>query len=297
MITQASRGAKADRLDTAADYIAGLVNCSRQALVDSFMAGPGKMALFEIEKDDQRKALGVKLAVFRSMPVLITQIMTVGRERGGGGDGGRGWFGSWCGTGPSGDRSRIGSGWISSKGPPLPGCDVTDHQMRLLAGQRAAARHRSGDGLRRAGPRFRRIGKTRGPPIPPFLGEVIPDAEGVGVGGGWEGRGGVWGTVVGVWVVGGGTVMVRKDGRSPEREVRGRRGGSGEGRKWEGDGRGGGRGELGEGGRERNGEGLGEGRGVGGGERQESGDREGGDVGSVVERGGGMDSVNQRLRK
>jgi hypothetical protein len=76
MITQASRGAKADRLDTAADYIAGLVNRSRQALVDSFMAGPGKMALFEIEKDDQRKALGVKLAVFRSMPVLITQIMT-----------------------------------------------------------------------------------------------------------------------------------------------------------------------------------------------------------------------------
>lgn len=76
MIAQASTGAKADRLDMTDDYIAGLVDRSRQALVDSFLAVPGKMALFETEKDGQHKAMGVKLVAFRTLPVLVTQIMT-----------------------------------------------------------------------------------------------------------------------------------------------------------------------------------------------------------------------------
>ena len=76
MVAQASAGAKADRLDMADDYIAGLVDRSRQALVDSFLAVPGRMALFETEKDGQRKAMGVKLVAFRTLPVLATQVMT-----------------------------------------------------------------------------------------------------------------------------------------------------------------------------------------------------------------------------
>jgi hypothetical protein len=76
MVAQASTGAKADRLDMADDYIAGLVDRSRQALVDSFLAVPGKMALFETEKDERRKAIGVKVFAFRTLPVLATQIMT-----------------------------------------------------------------------------------------------------------------------------------------------------------------------------------------------------------------------------
>ncbi len=76
MIAQASAGAKADRLDIAEDYIAGLVDRSRQMLVDSFLAVPGKMALFETEKNGQRKAMGVKLIPFRTLPVVATQIMT-----------------------------------------------------------------------------------------------------------------------------------------------------------------------------------------------------------------------------
>ena len=76
MIAQASAGAKADRLDIADDYIAGLVDASRQTLVDSFLSVPGKMALFETERDGLRKAMGVKLVAFRTLPVLATQIMT-----------------------------------------------------------------------------------------------------------------------------------------------------------------------------------------------------------------------------
>ncbi len=78
MIAQASAGAKADRLDNADEYIAGLVDRSRQAAVDSFLAVPGKMALFETERDGQRKAMGVKLIAFRTLPVLVTQAMTAG---------------------------------------------------------------------------------------------------------------------------------------------------------------------------------------------------------------------------
>jgi hypothetical protein len=76
MIAQASAGAKADRLEAADHYIAGLVDRSRQALVDSFMAVDGKVALFETERDEQRKAIGVKVVAFRTLPVMVTQIMT-----------------------------------------------------------------------------------------------------------------------------------------------------------------------------------------------------------------------------
>jgi hypothetical protein len=76
MVAQASAGAKADRLETADHYIAGLVDSSRQALVDSFMSVAGKMALFETVRDGQRKAIGVKVIPFRTLPVIATQIMT-----------------------------------------------------------------------------------------------------------------------------------------------------------------------------------------------------------------------------
>ena len=76
MIAQASAGAKADRLDLAEDYIAGLVDSSRQAVVDSFMSVAGKMALFETVRDAQRRAIGVKVIAFRTLPVFCTRIMT-----------------------------------------------------------------------------------------------------------------------------------------------------------------------------------------------------------------------------
>ena len=76
MIAQASAGAKADRLETADDYIATLVDRSLQTMVDSFMAVSGKVALFEIEKHGQRNAVGVKVIPFRTLPVLLTQVMT-----------------------------------------------------------------------------------------------------------------------------------------------------------------------------------------------------------------------------
>ena len=76
MIAQASAGAKADRLDLADDYIAGLVDSSRQALVDSFMDVTGKLALFETQRNAQRKAIGVKVIPFRTQPIICTRIMT-----------------------------------------------------------------------------------------------------------------------------------------------------------------------------------------------------------------------------
>lgn len=76
MVAQASAGAKADRLETADHYIAGLVDRSRQALVDSFMTVDGKVALFETERDNQRKSIGVKVIPFRTLPVMATQILT-----------------------------------------------------------------------------------------------------------------------------------------------------------------------------------------------------------------------------
>jgi len=76
MITQASAGAKADRLEMADEYMANLVDRSRQTLVDSFMAVSGRMALFEIEKHGERKAAGVKVIPFRTLPVLLAQVMT-----------------------------------------------------------------------------------------------------------------------------------------------------------------------------------------------------------------------------
>ena len=76
MIAQASAGAKADRLELADDYIAGLVNRSRQALVDSFMGVAGKVALFETQREAQRKAIGVKVIAFRTLPIFCTRIMT-----------------------------------------------------------------------------------------------------------------------------------------------------------------------------------------------------------------------------
>jgi len=76
MITQASAGAKADRLGGAADYVTGLVDRSRKALVDGFLDVPGKVTVFETEKQGQRKAIGIKILAFRTLPVLATQVMT-----------------------------------------------------------------------------------------------------------------------------------------------------------------------------------------------------------------------------
>lgn len=76
MVSQASASARADRMGFADHYVAGLVDSSRQALVDSFMRVEGAMARFETERGNHRKSIGVKVVPFRTLPVIATQIMT-----------------------------------------------------------------------------------------------------------------------------------------------------------------------------------------------------------------------------
>lgn len=59
------------------NYIAGLEDTSHQARLKSFLAVPGPMALFETERQSQRKVIGVKLFRCRSLPMLFREAMSV----------------------------------------------------------------------------------------------------------------------------------------------------------------------------------------------------------------------------